>query len=350
MITLSRRGKIYWATHCENGARTRWSLKTRSEKTARELLRNLEIELLTGGRLKRISWPEFEKEFFSWIEHQVRPSTIRGYRIAIERLGRFINSQSAAALVSEITPTTMAAYMEERSKDVHPSTKRTLSRGGLRFDLRVIRRAFSYAIDCGYIATNPVRVRNLNSESGRTLPFTQDEVAKMLGDSLLSIQMRAIVLTFLHTGMRLSDVMAIEKTAVSGDFLVRQTIKRQKVVALPIHTDLRAAIKAHLLRQNEKQRRSALLFTTSEGKPIRSIARDLKALFTRCKIAGGHAHRFRDTFAVRLLAKGASLYDVAKLLGVGVGVAEMHYAPYVKELQDRGIALMEQLSFAAKCG
>jgi len=47
------------------------------------------------------------------------------------------------------------------------------------------------------------------------------------------------------------------------------------------------------------------------------------------------AHRFRDTFAVRLLQGGSTLYDVAKLLGTSNSVAEKHYTPWVKELQER---------------
>lgn len=63
-------------------------------------------------------------------------------------------------------------------------------------------------------------------------------------------------------------------------------------------------------------------------------------LFARCGIQGGHPHRFRDTFAVNVLAQGASLYDVAKLLGINVGTAESYYAPYCRELQDRATRLV----------
>jgi integrase/recombinase XerD len=48
----------------------------------------------------------------------------------------------------------------------------------------------------------------------------------------------------------------------------------------------------------------------------------------------GHAHRFRTTFAVRLLEKGVSLESVAALLGNCVKVCEKHYAPWVKSRQD----------------
>jgi integrase len=67
----------------------------------------------------------------------------------------------------------------------------------------------------------------------------------------------------------------------------------------------------------------------------------------RAGIESGHAHRFRDTFTVRLLEKGASLYVVAKLLGIAVPVAKKHYAPYVQELRARARRLILQLDFDA---
>lgn len=54
-----------------------------------------------------------------------------------------------------------------------------------------------------------------------------------------------------------------------------------------------------------------------------------------------HPHRFRDTFAVDMLARGASPYDVAKLLGDTVDTVEKHYAPFVKELRERTRWIME---------
>ena len=45
--------------------------------------------------------------------------------------------------------------------------------------------------------------------------------------------------------------------------------------------------------------------------------------------------------AVDMLARGASPYDVAKLLGDTVATVEKHYAPFVKELRDRARRFME---------
>jgi hypothetical protein len=44
---------------------------------------------------------------------------------------------------------------------------------------------------------------------------------------------------------------------------------------------------------------------------------------------------------VDMLLRGATAYEVAKLLGDAVDTVEKHYAPFVKELRDCSRRLME---------
>src|SRR5258708_29211114 len=66
-----------------------------------------------------------------------------------------------------------------------------------------------------------------------------------------------------------------------------------------------------------------------------------KAMGRRAEIEDAHPHRFRDTFAVDMLARGATPYDVAKLLGDEIATVEKHYAPFVRELRERVRGLLE---------
>ena len=57
-------------------------------------------------------------------------------------------------------------------------------------------------------------------------------------------------------------------------------------------------------------------------------------LFTLAEVSNGHAHRFRDTFAVELLLAGVPLDRVSVLLGhKSVRITEKHYAPWVRSRQ-----------------
>ena len=61
----------------------------------------------------------------------------------------------------------------------------------------------------------------------------------------------------------------------------------------------------------------------------------------RVGVLNSHPPRFRDTLAADLLARGASPYDVAKLLGDTEETIENHYAPFVRELRERARRIME---------
>ena len=53
-------------------------------------------------------------------------------------------------------------------------------------------------------------------------------------------------------------------------------------------------------------------------------------------VPDGHAHRFRDTFSVRLLLAGVPIEHVSILLGhQSVRITEKHYAPWVRERQEQ---------------
>ena len=65
------------------------------------------------------------------------------------------------------------------------------------------------------------------------------------------------------------------------------------------------------------------------------------ALGRRAGVLEVHPHRFRDTFAVDLLLRGASPYDVAKMLGDTIETVEKHYMPFVRELRDRVRRILE---------
>jgi integrase/recombinase XerD len=64
--------------------------------------------------------------------------------------------------------------------------------------------------------------------------------------------------------------------------------------------------------------------------------RSLRRLFRLAGVPDGHAHRFRDTFAVELLLAGVPLERVSILLGhQSVKVTERHYTPWVRARQEQ---------------
>ena len=111
---------------------------------------------------------------------------------------------------------------------------------------------------------------------------------------------------------------------------------------LPISQELFFALEAE--RDRRKPRSDErILVNPYTGDPMTRprLYQRMLALGKRAGVPDSHPHRYRDSFAVDMLARGASPYDVAKLLGDTVATVEKHYAPFVKELRDRTRRIME---------
>jgi site-specific recombinase XerD len=346
MVTLFKRGRIFHVQASFNGHTKRWSLQTRDRVIADALRRQIELRMLGGGSLGPKTCPEFAREFEQSLASQVRPNTQKYYVFILNKLVEFLEKR-AVFLISDVTPATISDFMAERRLALHPSRKRTMTNGGERAYLRVLHRIFAFAVELEYIRKNPVVATNRNAIAGQTQPFSPDEVTAMLTTPYLDDKhyLRAIVLLFLHTGLRIGDVIDIKKADVEGACLNITARKNNQALRLPLNTELREALNLHQVHELPEQKASSYLFTTANGARIVGLDKHLRRLFAAAGVAHGHAHRFRDTFAVNLLEQGASLYDVAKLLGINGAVVEAHYAPYVKELQERGRQLVSRLNY-----
>ena len=142
--------------------------------------------------------------------------------------------------------------------------------------------------------------------------------------------MRAIILLPLHSGVRISDAVTIKPERITDGNLFLYTQKTGAPVWCPLPP---VALKA--------------LEDCDEGNPyylwsglgtVKSRITEwqdrLQKVMAIAGIEGGHFHRFRDTFAVRLLQKGVPIEAVAVLLGISVKVCSEHYSPWAKSRQD----------------
>ena len=74
------------------------------------------------------------------------------------------------------------------------------------------------------------------------------------------------------------------------------------------------------------------------------------AMGRRAGVANSNPHRFRDSLAVEMLCRGATPYDVAKMLGDSIETVEQHYAPFVPELRERVRRILESDSDSQNAG
>jgi integrase/recombinase XerD len=175
-----------------------------------------------------------------------------------------------------------------------------------------------------------------------TLPFTREEVIKTLaaleayGKSAgvkNAQRLRAFVLVLRYSGLRISDAVQLSTDRVQGNRLFLYTQK----TGVPVN----CVLPDFVVKTLESSPRSSAqyFFWTGQSKTHSAIGkwqRRLQRLFEFTEVSNGHAHRFRDTFAVELLLSGVPLERVSVLLGhSGIRVTERHYAPWVRSRQEQ---------------
>lgn len=318
-------------------------LKKLLPPTAFERLSNLCGYVAEGPRP---TWTELSAKFSAWLTQRValgklRESTKARYEQTVSAFGEFLQAKGIAE-VDQITRPLVEDFKAWRLEKV---LQKKFSRGGrgVVLDTAILHRLFGYAVDCELLTRNPVRLdgRPGDDPERGAQPFKADELQKLrqaAGADLLAF------LLLRWTGMRGSDVVGLRWEEIDWDAreINRLTLKRRKRVVLPIHTELFFALEIERDRR-KAQPEDRVLLSPLTARPLTRprLYERMLGLGRRAGVLNAHPHRFRDSFSVDLLARGASPYDVAKLLGDTVETVEKHYAPFVRELRERARRIME---------
>jgi integrase len=208
--------------------------------------------------------------------------------------------------------------------------------------LELVRAFFSFCVASGWIEKNPAKgVKLPKVKQIPTLPFSDTQIEKLLWavESIREIhtqipestekRLRALILLLLHSGMRISDAVVMQRDRIKDGNLLIYTQKTGTPVWCPLPKNVIDALAAC-------DEGDPYYFWSGNGTTKSMITEWQERMKKACVIAGipdGHFHRLRDTFSVRLLEKGVPLETVAILLGNTVQVCQKHYAPWVKSRQ-----------------
>lgn len=223
-----------------------------------------------------------------------------------------------------------------------------------------LRSFFNWALKRGWISRNWSSLLELpEAPGGQTEPFMEAEIAKLLAacDRLshgcgrtaeeIRTRARAFVMALLYSGLRISDVVRLNREQISGGKLLMSMQKTGAPIYLRLQPALLTALEA--LPQNEDLKpghyfwRSGSTLDTQCG----SWRRTLRRLEKYAGIAGViRAHRFRDTLAKTILDNGYPLSSVQKLLGHSdIRTTERYYAHFSSEQQRIMDEAMASLNF-----
>ena len=263
---------------------------------------------------------------------KLNESTIYKYSLLFKQLGNFAQ-KGGLRYLKEVELTTLDEFRSEW-KDGPRSSLKKLER--LRAFLRFCERR-------KWIGNNPATdLKAPKIQNKPTMPFTHAEILKILAAfdkyadraGVANAQrLKAFVLLLRYSGMRIGDTVKCGVNRITGNKLFLYTQK----TGVPVQ----CVLPDFLVRELEAAPKSSEghFFWTGKSKLHSAIGkwqRRLQTMFALAEVQGGHAHRFRDTFAVELLLVGVPLERVSVLLGhQSVRITERHYSPWVRSRQEQ---------------
>jgi integrase/recombinase XerD len=259
---------------------------------------------------------------------KLRRPTLYKYRLLLRRLRNFADARGAR-YIREMDLEHVRDFRSGWS-DQNLSALKKLER---------LRAFFRFCQDSNWLPDNPAKkLKNPKVTQPPTMPFTKEQVSSILGacqvypDRRNAARLRALVLLLRFSGLRIRDAVTLNRDRIREGKLFLYTAKTGTPVWCPIPPAVIEALDAI----EDKTRH---FFWTGESKPKSCVGdwqRSLRRLFKLAGVPDGHAHRFRDTFAVELLLAGVPLERVSVLLGhQSVKVTEKHYTPWVRARQEQ---------------
>ena len=254
-------------------------------------------------------------------ERGYSPRTMKSYRESLVKFSDYLKQTDQElnwnTIDADVVRNFMASEMEHG-----------LLACSVNCELSALRSFYKYLLRMKLVEKNPMRLIH-GPKAHKPLPsfLKESEVTRLFDDveypdTFDGLRDRTILLTFYHTGIRLSELVGLNVADVnlsSGELKV--TGKRNKQRVVPFGEELRQALK-HYIDQRKEQLADGVdagcLFLNNKkeriGKSmVRIIVVHYLSLVTTMKKRSPHV--LRHTFATEMLNHGADLEAIKELLG-----------------------------------
>lgn len=311
------------------------SLNTREWSVAAAMVHEWEAAREIGGKRREI--PTIKQAVAKYLEdsearHLAAP-TIRKRRELLEgKLLPFCESKGYERL-ADLNVDMLRTFRKTWKFAATSAVKR----------LEYLRGFLRFCEESEWIERNPARaIKPPKVTRKPTMPFEEAELQRALeaADRLrtwgtFGPKLRAMILLLRHSGLRMQDAACLERARLSDDKLFLYTQKTGTPVYCPLPPTVVDALTAI---QNDRPDYFFWDGKSERETTVKSWNRVFQKLFASCDppVVGGHPHRFRDTFAISLLLRGAELPNVSILLGhSSIRVTERHYSPWIRARQEQ---------------
>jgi integrase len=321
-----------------------------------------------------ITWTAFLELYYSHRYEQLKTgaivkNTFESYRRTINEFDCFLKEKEPTIkMLRDIDGPTIDRFKAWRVPRIRVTGRSRNGESTLELEVNHLHQILGFAEARGLIDKNPVQFIEpvWNSIDNDKKPYTGEELLAMrqnAGDDLFLF----IFLKF--TGFRRSDAAMLLCRQVLFDrgangeieHVPKKTKKKRRKVILPLVSEFREALEAEFRRRRPSPDEPVLLtepmsingdsmpnlFEDTPRDPSRPLTEKelerrehqiynrIKRLGERAGVPDAHPHRFRHTFAVDSLLRGASVMLVARMMGDTEQTVMDTYLHLVEEIRDR---------------
>ena len=296
--------KIWHIDYYDNrGKRIRETIGT-SKKLAETVLQKRKVQIAENRFLDIKKKPKITlKELINLYLKEFSKPNKRSYIGDVSRANNLLSYFGENKLVAEITPLDIEKFKAYRKDKVKPAT--------INRELALLKHVYTKGIEWGKVFDNPVKKVKLFKEDNRRSRFlSQEEIGRLL--ACANGQLKAILITALHTGMRRSEIFNLKWKDIDFEtgYITVLNSKNGEKRDIPLSATLTKTLK-NVIRYIG----SEYVFRGKHGELVKDISRSFATTLSKAAITDFRFHDFRHTFASHLVMKGTDLKTVQELLG-----------------------------------
>lgn len=258
----------------------------------------------------------FVHKFINYLEIEKNASghTVTNYKIDLREFSESIKDKPVEQ-VTHLDVRLFLARMKEKN-----FSKRSVAR-----KMACLRSFFKFLYREGYIKSNPaVSLSTPKIDKKLPLFLSTDDAARLMESpdpsDVIGLRDRAILETLYSTGVRVSELVSLDKEDIdfiSGVLKVRGKGKKERLV--PIGDKALRAIKAYFEKIkviNINEKKPVFLNKNNRRASDRAVRRIVHKYIHKTSLNENISpHSLRHSFATHMLDRGADLRSVQELLG-----------------------------------
>jgi len=298
-MKLFRRKNGYWYVRFERGKEK--SLRTKDERLARKLFREIQKEALKGRLIliekqQRLSLKQFIDEYLSWCENAKSSATYKREKSIFKNLLDFFGDCPLRSITLKKIEDYRGFLLKKGRK---PS--------GINLDFRHLKAAFNKALEWGYITNNPFsKIKPLKDRQGPPRFISEEEMEKILTFLRSKDPEFADFVTLaLETGCRLNELLRLTAQDVASDLShIRVLGKGNRERLVPLTENAKKIIQARLATKGRLFKRWTDNWVSHKWRYLMNeLGLDYRF------------HDIRHTTASWLAMKGVPIQIIQELLG-----------------------------------